>query len=78
VREVRLLLAPGDLLLLYTDGVTEARGDGEQFAETRLTARVAAGPADAQGMIDGIIEAVLEHCNGDLADDLAVLALVAT
>jgi sigma-B regulation protein RsbU (phosphoserine phosphatase) len=78
VREVRLLLAPGDLLLLYTDGVTEARDDGEQFAETRLGARVAAGPADAQGMVDGIIEAVLEHCNGDLADDLAVLALVAT
>lgn len=41
VHEVELDLAPGDVLLAYTDGVTEARGDGEQFGEHRL-ARVLA------------------------------------
>ena len=33
-------LAPGTGVLLYTDGVTEARHDGEQFGQTRLAQSV--------------------------------------
>ena len=73
-----LFLAPGDLLLLYTDGAVESRHDADQFGEERLRDVLAATEADAAVIVDAVIDAVLAHCRGDLADDVAVLALVAT
>jgi phosphoserine phosphatase RsbU/P len=76
--DIRLLLAPGELLLLYTDGVTEARHAREQFSDTRLQALLAANKEDAQKIVDHIIDAALTHSDGELADDAAVMAIVAT
>ena len=76
--DVRLLLAPGELLLLYTDGVTEARRANEQFSDTRLRALLAASLGDAQTIVDQVIDAALAHCDGELADDAAVMAILAT
>jgi len=70
-------LEPGDLLLLYTDGVTEARRGDEPFGDDRLAAILRDRGRDPQTVVDAIVDAVLAHSGGDLADDVAVLALLA-
>ena len=75
--ECRVLLAPGDLLLLYTDGVVEARRGNDPFGDNRLTALLAESCADARGVVDAVVDAVLAHSGDGLADDVAVLALLA-
>lgn len=77
LKDTRLLMAPDDLLLLYTDGVTEARRGTEQF-DTRLRTVLADSGPDAQATVDAVVEAVLEHSSGELVDDVACLALRAT
>ncbi len=69
-------LGPGDALVLYTDGVTEARRDGEMFGEERLRG-VLSGLAGrpAGDLVDGVERAVVAHHGGPLDDDLALLAL---
>ena len=76
--DVRLLLASGELLLLHTDGVTEARHGRDQFGDARLRALLATDRADAHEIVDRVINAALAHSDGDLADDAAVMAIVAT
>jgi PAS domain S-box-containing protein len=70
---VRLSL--DDYLLLYTDGVTEARRDGEQFGEQRLcelAARLWGG--SAQEIAESVRDAAREFA-GQLRDDLHVVCL---
>lgn len=77
--ETTVALPPGATLVLYTDGVTEARDDaGNQFGEDGL-ARVLAGlpAADAEPAVAAVAAAVEEQLTRSRheADDLAVLAL---
>jgi len=76
--DVRLRLSPGDLLVLYTDGVTEARRGKDQFGDDRLQALVGATAPDTSVLVNTIVDAVLSHCSDSPADDIAVLALLAT
>jgi PAS domain S-box-containing protein len=71
-----LPLRPGDTVVWITDGVLEARSDGDEYGQERLAALLAAcGGADAD-TIAGRIEAdVLAHTGGVLRDDSAVLVL---
>jgi len=73
-----LVLAPGDYLILYTDGVTEAFSpDGTAYGEQRLQAsiRSAAGGA-AQEMLAAIDGAVTAFTDAPaLSDDLTLVIL---
>jgi sigma-B regulation protein RsbU (phosphoserine phosphatase) len=70
-----LELAPGQRLLLYTDGVTEGRRQDEEYGEGRLL-RVAGGPAsNAAMLVEAVLGDVLEFQGGVPRDDIALLAL---
>lgn len=74
----RFTLRPGEVLLFHTDGVTEAHRptDRRLFGEERLHRLLAdCGDLDASAIVERIGEAVLAHCEGDSADDIALLAL---
>lgn len=77
LQDTPLRLMPGEALVLYTDGVTEARSpDGEFFGEERLRAllRSCAG-LEAGAFASRIKGVVLEFQEGYPRDDLAILVL---
>ena len=78
--DVSVELAAGEVLLLYTDGVTEVRRRRrEVFGLPQLTEllRTCAGlPPDA--VADRVEAAVISASEGRLRDDMAILALGAT
>jgi phosphoserine phosphatase RsbU/P len=78
LHDTRLLLRPGDAMILYTDGVTEARSDitRELYGDQRLTETLA-GPANltAAQIAATVINATRTFSGGTVNDDTAVLVL---
>jgi PAS domain S-box-containing protein len=72
-----LRLMPGEALVLYTDGVTEARSpDGDFFGEERLRRLLhSCSGLDAAGIAARIKNVALDFQEGYPRDDLAVLVL---
>jgi serine phosphatase RsbU (regulator of sigma subunit) len=68
-------LANGDIVLLATDGLTEARDRrGELLGEERVATILAAGPTDPQALCDRLVAAANAH-SGEVQDDMAILAV---
>jgi sigma-B regulation protein RsbU (phosphoserine phosphatase) len=78
IAERTLELAPGDVVVLLTDGVTEARGGGELFGDDRVRVAVDdAAAMPAQAIADALVATALDFQAGDARDDIAVLVLKA-
>ncbi len=74
----RVTLAPGDAAVLFTDGLLEARREGELYGEERLDASLA---KHASLPAEELAVALVEDCRafgGELADDCAVVVLKRT
>jgi serine phosphatase RsbU (regulator of sigma subunit) len=73
VQEVQLI--PGDLLVLYTDGVTEAaRADGEEFGESRLIQSLRAHhDRPVASLLERIVDDVQKFSSGEQGDDITLV-----
>ena len=73
VRETRL--QPGDILSIYTDGITETAGhNGEEFGEGRLLETVCANrELDAFYILRNVQNAVEQFRLGEQEDDLTLV-----
>ncbi|MFD9735227.1 PP2C family protein-serine/threonine phosphatase [Umezawaea sp. NPDC059074] len=74
--EVRVDIASGDTLLMFTDGVDEARGSQGFYGMDRLLgmlpAYAGAGPV---ALCEAVEQSVVEHLDGRAHDDIALLAV---
>jgi phosphoserine phosphatase RsbU/P len=70
-------LGAGDRVVLYTDGVTEARNaDGEEFGEARLLQLLAENrTASAEDLRKAILGAAGEYCSNEWQDDATIVVV---
>jgi sigma-B regulation protein RsbU (phosphoserine phosphatase) len=73
-RTVNLRL--GETVLLATDGLTESRdSDGSFLGDDGVAQLLASAPMDPQGICDLLIGEAERRAHGEIADDLAILAI---
>ncbi len=75
LHDATALLGPGDVVVLYTDGVIEARRDREFFADEGLHGALLTVAGSAQQIADGVVAAALDFQQGDAHDDIAVVVI---
>ncbi len=69
-------LETGDLLLLYTDGLAEARDGEAMFGEDRIAQAMRRDPGiDPNVLCKSLIEAARDFATSPITDDIAILAI---
>ena len=70
-------LLAGDVLVFYTDGVTEAENrSGEEFGMERLSATVRRGSSlSAEELMTNIYNSAADFCGDDFDDDVTILVV---
>jgi serine phosphatase RsbU (regulator of sigma subunit) len=77
--EARASLDVGGAVVLYTDGVLEARWEGELYGFERLDALIAAGQGlSAEDLAQTILADCRDFAHNELADDCAVVVIKRT
>jgi sigma-B regulation protein RsbU (phosphoserine phosphatase) len=78
LEEAEITVAPGDALIFYTDGVTEARNADDQFfGEERLEAVLAAHRGDgAEVLLQSVVTAVAQFVGSTPQSDDLTLVVV--
>ena len=73
----RVVMAPGDTLAIYTDGIIEARDDArDPFGLERLADLVCAASCDqAEAIVKGCLDAVTVYSAGRTSDDATMVLL---
>ena len=68
---------PADVLVFYTDGVTEAGNPlGEEFGVDRLSAVVRRGSSlSAEDLMKSLYNAAADFCGNDFNDDVTILVV---
>ena len=74
-RDETLRLAPGDGLVMFTDGVTEARRDDELYGDERLLTWLRDHPGPSADVTSGLLEEVVAFQAGLPRDDIVILAI---
>lgn len=76
LHDVDLQLDESTVLVAYTDGVSEARRDGEMFGPERIAEVVEpAGDESAETVLDRLVEAATEFGGTPNQDDIAAIAV---
>jgi serine phosphatase RsbU (regulator of sigma subunit) len=77
--EARAVLEPGAAVVLFTDGVTESRADGELYGQTRLDKLLSERrELPAEALARAVVEDSRAFAGGGLADDSAVVVVKRT
>ncbi len=72
--EHRTVLRRGDRIVMWTDGVSDRRGDGELYGEERLRAVLVANAGRSPDEVaDAIERSVLDFSQTDPQDDIAIV-----
>jgi sigma-B regulation protein RsbU (phosphoserine phosphatase) len=79
ITDTTISLGPSDALVLYTDGISEARRGDEFFAAVRIEALITelAAEGSAADIATGLADAAISFQGGASRDDIAVVVLKA-